>query len=357
MSDRLRMLAEQFSLSKMQEETARWWQDTKHRVVTFVGTAQHKLQHLPETNYNLGVKFARAGKLRDAKFRFQLALKIKPDWAQAHYQLGLCLMRLNQKDEARDAFYSAVRADASHHEARYLLSVCDPSALPENARPTTMPTQMVQGFFESVAANYNAQEVANGYQAPRLIVEALKPHLPSLSGLNVVDGGCGTGLASSLWRKVAGHLSGIDITDAMCTIAREARSADQSILFDKVHHGDVRAMRQFVAPASQHVILVVNVAQFIGDLSGLASECAACLVPGGLLAITTEPYNKAKHFGVVATTGRFGHGAEYVIETMRAQGLSLISQSPVKLYPNFSAHCFVFQHALSTVAPEQAGGL
>lgn len=348
--DKIRIIAEQFSARKLQAEAQAWFKNFSARGITWLQGAHRKLQNVPKTNYDLGIKFASAGKLRDAQFRFQLALKISPDWAACWYQLGLCQMRQGNQDGAQESFAQVLRFDAAHADARYLLSVCNPRALAEGKRPTTMPVNMVQGFFESISARYNAQEAANHYQGAKVMVEALKPHLPTLSGLMVLDAGCGTGLASSLWRKVASQIIGVDITAAMCARAREAVTADKSPLLDQVIHADIRALRQYVPPHSQQVILCANVLQFVGDLDATFAEFSACLDESGVIGITLEPFS-AQGYGVVATTGRFGHSAAYVAAMATKHGLQVVAQQNVQLYPKMPALCFVLRHAPVATQP------
>lgn len=333
-------------MRKLQAEIETWTRETFSRSIDWLNVAQRKLQHLPETNYDLGLKFARAGKLRDAQFRFNLALKIRPDWAECWHQLGLCQMRQNAKEDAVESFKQALRFDAGHADARYLLAVCDARALPEGKRPTTMPTSMIQGFFDSVANNYAAIEAANNYQASRVVVDVLRPHLPTLSGLHVLDAGCGIGHASLLWRKVAATLTGIDLTESMCAQARDAATPENVTLFDKVHHGDIRAASQYVRAHSQHVILCVNTLQFVGDLDGCFKELAACLSENGVIALTVEPYN-ASGYAVVPATARFGHSANYIASMAAKHGLMVKTQSSVQLYPKLSCLCAVLTHAPS----------
>jgi len=346
-----RSLAEVFDPRKLRAETETWVNEKVAGVQSWLNSAQHKMNHMPETNFDLGVRFARAGELRDAVFRFRLALKLRPDWAEAWYELGLVQMRLNEKTEAAISFKNALRYQPAHADARYLLAVCDASALAPEKRPTTMPTHMVQGFFSDVAPQYAAIEAQHNYNAAKLLVEALRPHLPALSDLNVIDAGCGIGHAAMLWRKVAMNLVGIDITDAMVAQARATQNPDKTQLFDKVHAGDVRTLRQFISVHSADVILCANVLQFVGDLDGVFAEFAASLKAGGLAAITVEPYS-AQHYGVVPETGRFGHSAAYVAATAAKYGLDVASQQKCELYPGMPCMLFVLKaRPVSAPAP------
>lgn len=337
-----RSLAEVFDPRKLQAEAQDWFQEKVSSLQGWLNIAQHKMHNLPETNYELGVRFAREGKLRDAVFRYRLVLKLRPDWADAWFELGLVQMRLQENAEAVISFKNALRYSPAHADARYLLAVCDPKALAADKQPTTMPLHMVQGFFTDIAPQYALQEAQNNYQAAKVVVEALRPHLPALSGLHVVDAGCGIGHCASLWRKVAALLVGIDVTEAMVHYAREGQSPDKAQLFDKVHVGDIRGLRQYVGVHSQDVILCVNVLQFVGDLDATFAEFAACLKAGGIAAITVEPYS-GQHYGVVSATGRFGHTSQYIAATAAKHGLDVALQQNAQIYPKMTCLLMVLK--------------
>jgi predicted TPR repeat methyltransferase len=323
-----------------------WIADQQARLVDWVKSARYKMQHLPEANYDLGIKFAKAGKVHDAVFRFKFVLKLRPNWSDAWYQLGLCHMRLQQADRAALAFKKAVHFEPAHQDALYLLAVVAPDALPAEKQPTTMPARMIQGFFTDVGLEYAALEQQNKYQGPEKIVEALRPHLPVLTGLNVLDAGCGIGHLAMRWRKVAAHLIGIDCTKAMVDQAKAAYTAEQATLFDQVIEGDIRGLSQHVTPESQDVILCGNVLQFVGALDGVFDEFTRCLKPGGLLAITIEPYKKpGDSYGIVATSARFGHSVSYVSQMANKHGLVIKSNQVAEIYPKIPCTLLVLQKA------------
>lgn len=337
-----RSLAEVFDPRKLEAEAKDWFNENVSAVRGWFTTTQHKMQNIPETNFDLGVRFARQGDLRDAVFRFRLALKLKPDWTEAWYELGLVQMRQGENADAAESFKNVLRNNAAHADARYLLAVCDPKALAADKQPSFMPTHMIQGFFTDIAPQYAVQESQNNYQAAKVMVEALRPHLPALSGLSVTDAGCGIGHVAQLWRKVAASLTGVDITEAMVEYARVGQSPDNQRLFDQVLLGDIRALRQSIPVHSQDVILCANVLQFVGDLDAVFAEFAACLKAGGVAAITVEPYT-GQHYGVVPETGRFGHSAGYVTAMAAKHGLDVALQQNAQLYPKMNCLLFVLR--------------
>jgi Flp pilus assembly protein TadD len=69
-----------------------------------------------EAIYNQGVIFWNAGKYAEAKAQFEKAISLKPDMADAHYQLGMANLNLGQVPDAVTAFegYLKVAPDGPH---------------------------------------------------------------------------------------------------------------------------------------------------------------------------------------------------------------------------------------------------
>ena len=64
--------------------------------------------------------------------QFQEALRLKPDYAEAHNNLGIALARKGQIDEAISQFQEALRLKPDYAEAHYNLGI----ALARKARST-----------------------------------------------------------------------------------------------------------------------------------------------------------------------------------------------------------------------------
>jgi Flp pilus assembly protein TadD len=49
------------------------------------------------------------------------ALRLAPNWAEAHYQLGRALIRAGERDKAMSEFRTALKYDPQHAAARQAL--------------------------------------------------------------------------------------------------------------------------------------------------------------------------------------------------------------------------------------------
>ncbi len=113
--------------------------------------------HSSETNaeakrlHKEGVKYARAGLLKQAVQLFERAVKLKPDYGDAYFSLGHAYLDLGQREEAIKALEHAVNLNPKDKEARQLLrqaNLMSPSeAVPDEAvaaRPGPQPPTAVQ---------------------------------------------------------------------------------------------------------------------------------------------------------------------------------------------------------------------
>jgi len=90
------------------------------------GTAayEHALRINPDyadAHYNLGAVYDTQGKLPEAQAAYEHALRTKPDHAQAQNNLGILLFKQGNRDEAEEHFGIAIRSDPDYAEAHFNL--------------------------------------------------------------------------------------------------------------------------------------------------------------------------------------------------------------------------------------------
>ena len=89
-----------------------------------------------EAHYNLGTALGRKGQTDEAIRQYQEALRLKPDYAEAHNNLGIVLDRKGQTDEAIRQFQEAIRLKPDYAEAHYNLGLIFDLRKAKSTRPS-----------------------------------------------------------------------------------------------------------------------------------------------------------------------------------------------------------------------------
>ena len=63
------------------------------------------------------------GKLDEAVAEYRAAIRLKPDYAEAHYNLGIALTDQGKLDEAVAEYRAAIRLQPDYAEAHYNLGI------------------------------------------------------------------------------------------------------------------------------------------------------------------------------------------------------------------------------------------
>ncbi len=155
------------------------------------------------------------------------------------------------------------------------------------------------------------------YRGPELVhsavLRALRNRRPIL---DILDAGCGTGLAAPLFRPLARRLDGVDLSFHMVEKAR-ARG-----LYDKLEVGDlVETLAR--RSGAYDLVLAVDVLIYIGDISGVMTAVATGLRRGGLFSFSVEAGEESKY--ALRRTGRYVHSPVYLREAAAAAGLGEVS--------------------------------
>ncbi|HEX4176878.1 MAG TPA: tetratricopeptide repeat protein [Rhizomicrobium sp.] len=292
---------------------------------------------VPSFHYNLGIVLKAASRLEDAAACYQRALALKPDYAEAHNNLGNVWKALGKKDEAMASFAQALVARPGYGEAHYNLGVffgeagekdkaeahlqaClaqDPADsrgvrmllahLGQAAAPQrASQAQMIQ-LYDQRARSWDSDRSYHGHE---LVAQALRACAGSAK-LDILDAGCGTGLAGALVRDIAGRLDGVDISQPML------ERAHAKLIYDALYQED---LVKFLSGHKDSYDAIISAATLIhfGDLRPAFRAAAPGLRSGGLFVFTLffnetddADFAPAASFDL-ARHGCYRHAAGYV---------------------------------------------
>ncbi len=172
------------------------------------------------------------------------------------------------------------------------------------------PAAYIVEYFDNFADSFDSKLVNTlRYVVPAELFAATERVIPPGSKWSIVDMGCGTGLCGPLFRPIARELIGVDLSPKMLERARQRRVYDALLCCDLLTFLDTSANRFDLAIAA-------DVLLYFGDLCSVWAGVAHVLVPGGMLAFSTELL-PSEGFRL-QESGRFAHGRQYVRSTAAA---------------------------------------
>jgi len=272
-----------------------------------------------DRRYKAAVELAARGDFASAADVLLQTVEAAPGFATAWFALAAIRDRLGDRDGAIAAFAAASRADPDdYHGARLQLA-----RLRAGAAAPSMTEPYVRRLFDQYAGRYDtALTVDLCYRGPALLLDAVKSALAHLQHPlrfgQLLDLGCGTGLAGSVFRPLAARLVGIDLSSAM--IARAQAKGD----YDRLVVGNLAAFLsdEIASAAKYDLVVAADVFVYLNDLGPVLAAIARVLAPRGIVAFTVETHSGA---GVaLLPTLRFAHSELYLREAIAAAGLNLL---------------------------------
>jgi predicted TPR repeat methyltransferase len=266
----------------------------------------------------LGAALGKAGLLDEAIAVLRQAIDLNHAYANAHHNLGNVLDRAGSLQEAKQAYHAALTINPDLEEARYNLA-----ALGDMPPPLSTPYPYLLRLFDSYAPSFDQHLVeALNYAVPEYLHQAALAARPGAAALDVIDLGCGTGLAGQRFRSVAGRLPGIDISARMLQWAERRKIYDQLVLGDYVRYLSARE-----EPCD--LVLAADVFIYAGDLGAVFQAVARLLRLGGIFAFSLEATSKADY--VLQPNRRYAHSLGYIHRLARQAGFQEVAINSVKL--------------------------
>jgi predicted TPR repeat methyltransferase len=238
-----------------------------------------------------------------------------PDDPVQWHALGELAHIVGRREDARDAYerYEKFKPDDAE-TAQILVS------LRNEPPPPRAPDLCIQQLYARFAEFYEDNMCGDlEYQAPERLADALNAELGTATNLQVLELGCGTGLAASLLRKRAKYLYGIDLSPQMAALA-EATS-----LYDGIEVAEITEWLSRPTARSFDLIAACDTLIYFGDLQQVITPAARLLRPGAWLVFTVErgetiPFQ-------LTDSGRYTHSEIHIRDVARLAGLRVAALS------------------------------
>ena len=274
--------------------------------------AIHRDPHCADAWLELGLARQGLGHAEGAAAAFERALAAAPETARAHWCLAEAAMALDQTERAVQHYRACLALDPEDRFGAALrLTLAAGTAIPDKA-----PAAYVRQLFDDYANRFDSQLVERlEYRAPTVIADALARTLGDAAH-DIIDIGCGTGLAAAVLRPLAKHLVGVDLSPSM------AAKAIARGLYDEVAVGDLAA--RLKAEAGRYdVVVAADVLVYFGELGGVMDAAKTALKPGGAFAFTVERAGADVASYVLGPKSRYAHAPGYIEATATQAGLSV----------------------------------
>lgn len=254
-----------------------------------------------ETHYNLAVAYMGEGKVQQAIDHYETILRHNPKHAASLSNVGAIYLSQGKHQSAIDYFREALLLEPDNVIVKHMFN-----ALIGKQEFTAAPLAYVKNLFDSYATHYDRQlnEILQ-YQIPKLLKQLVEKTFSdkNLIELNILDLGCGTGMAADYWRYAAKRLVGVDISSQML------KTAENKNLYDELIESDIL---NFLYKKSEifDMIIAADVLIYFGDLAEIFSLCYEHLTPEGLFIFSVEQ-SIADNFKLLPSA-RYAHSLSYI---------------------------------------------
>jgi predicted TPR repeat methyltransferase len=276
---------------------------------------------------NLASLLGRTGREEESSLLHCRAFVQPPLQGKSHNMLAIAYYRLGRIGQAAQCYRAWVAEEPQNAIARHQLAACSGQDVPSRASDG-----YVTALFDALAEEFDQKLVAGlCYQGPAIVGALLEGCLPPGARLEVLDGGCGTGLCAPVLAPIASRLTGVDLSEAMLRKAR-ARGG-----YDELARAELTAFLQS-RPGGFDLIVMADTLIYFGDIGPLFDAVARAVRPGGWFAFTAE---LASQTGCAAPgfeltpSGRYAHDQAYLARGLADFGFRMQRTADVVLRTEF----------------------
>ena len=274
----------------------------KKQFADSISAMERVLGHIPgkpEAICLLGEMFGEIKLFFSAMAVLDRGIEIHPDYHPFYKAKANILVKLNRKAEAIDYYRKVLTFEGADRE----IAAYELSALTGEKTFGKSPKQYISNLFDEFAASFETHMMGKlNYRTPERLCAILAEFIAD-NDLDIIDLGCGTGLAGLFLKPFAKHLVGLDLSSKMLTAAADKHVYDDLVCED---------IEQFLSANATIYDLVVaaDVFVYIGDLSGVFSCIAARLKQDGIFAFTVEALIEGESYRLNESK-RYSHSEIY----------------------------------------------
>jgi predicted TPR repeat methyltransferase len=235
--------------------------------------------------------------------------------AHAHIKLG-------QNKAAMESLRRTLELDPNVAAAAHMLKALSAD---ESQSVSVTDEQYIRDLFDEYGKDYDAHVKKLLYSAPRVVRQELAriykgrfniaedevrgvpagvddgggctvvvPTIKINNTLDILDLGCGTGLAGAWLKDYANTLTGVDLSEGMAAVARK------KLIYKDISVTSIDQYLRDIDPATHNfdLVVAVDVLSYIGELEGLFRSVSRVMRPDAHFAFTVEAISKDARQGV-----------------------------------------------------------
>lgn len=281
-------------------------------LIPLAATVSNRLNCNPQDFTSMASDLRDDGEILAALVCQQYATELLKDNADSWLALGELAHIAARRETAKEAYQEYLKLCPGNAEARHILQ-----ALLDKPPPSRAPDECIQQLYARFATFYDQNMCGElDYSAPSQLKEMIEEHIETVRPFNILELGCGTGLAGKILKPLAKNLVGIDLSKEMI---EQSKATD---LYNDLHVAEITS---YLAKDSSNYDLIAACDTFIyfGDLHQVIAPSAERLRSGGQIIFTVE---KGEDLPFKLTdSGRYAHTEEHVRSVAKKAGLEVVA--------------------------------
>lgn len=250
-------------------------------------------------------------KLDEAAQALERALTLREHFPAAWENLGDVRKQQGRIEDALQAFDRALEQDPGNERLEFK------RALVRGDSPQRPPDGYVRDLFDNMANTFETHLVQGlGYRLPFELESHLQGVLTAVDTLDVLDLGCGSGLAGMHLKPWAKRLVGVDLSPRILQVAATRE------IYDELIEAPLQDVLAGSDDNSWDLVVATDVFVYVGDLRGVLAEVRRVLRLGGHLLFSAELSDDDSDF-VLQATGRYAHSRTGLRADLEALGFAV----------------------------------